>query len=262
MLSPHRIKDLFGHPPPADPADDMMDMDMVRSAMDIIGKFTFWHRPEFYGLENIPRQGGALMVGNHGLMGADAPFVWHGVYEATGRVVRGLGAATLFYTPLLKWALHRLGALHGTPENGLRFLRAGHLLNVYPGGAREAMKTPDNRYRLLWATARGFVRLAMRAEVPVVLHMCVGSDETYRSLTRMQWPGRVVGNPKYEMPLLLGLGVFPLPVKLRYYFSEPIPLPGDPDDPDVVEAHHAMLHARGEEMLSQGVERRRSVYFG
>lgn len=264
-MPPRWLKDLFYAPPPADPEDDQLDMELVEWGMEAIGKLSFWHRPEFHGVERVPRQGPALMVGNHGLMGVDAPLIWRGVYEATGRVVRGLGDDILFSTPLVRELLHRIGALHGTPENGLRFLRAGHLVNVYPGGARDGLKPPERRYRLSWERARGFVRLAMRAEAPIILHMCIGNDDTYLNLGRIKWPARVVGNPKYEVPWLVGLGPLSLPVKLEYYFSEPLHLEGGPEgaeDPDLVDRHHAMIWELGEQMLREGVRRRGARFFG
>jgi 1-acyl-sn-glycerol-3-phosphate acyltransferase len=260
----NRLTDLFGHPAPVDPNKDRMDMALVERVMDAIGKLAPWHRPELHGLDHIPRNGPALMVGNHGLMGADAPYMWHGIYKGTGRVVRGLGDDILFSTPLLVQALHRLGAVHGTPENGLALLKAGHLVNVYPGGALGALKRKENSYRLHWERARGFVRLAMRARAPVVLHMCCGSDDTFFNLGRLRFPARVMGNPKYEVPWLIGLGPLPLPAKLDYYISEAILLEGGPDgaeDKALVERHHAMLWRLGEEMLQEGLRRRKSVYF-
>ncbi len=242
-----------------------MELAAVQCAMDIIGLFTFWNRPEFHGLERMPKEGPVLLVGNHGLMGADAPFVWRGVYEHTGRVVRGLGDNALFLAAPMTWALHKLGALHGTPENGLRFLKAGHLLNVYPGGARGALKRREMSYRLHWDRAKGFVRLALRAGSPVMLHMCCGNDDTFYNLGRIKFPARVMGHPKYEMPMLSGLGPFTRPVKLDYYFSEPIMLEGGPEgaeDSTLVDKHHAMLWRLGEEMLQEGLRRRKSVYLG
>ena len=259
------MSNIFGHPPPADPLDDKIDMVLVDRVMDTIARMEPWHRPELHDADRIPKEGGALMVGNHGLMGADAPFMWRGIYMATGRVVRGLGDDILFSTPGLVSVLHKLGAVHGTPENGLAFLRAGHLVNVYPGGARGALKHKENSYRLHWERSMGFVRLAMRAEVPVVLHMCCGSDDTYFNLGRLKYPARVMGNSKYEIPWLIGLGPLPLPVKLDYYLSEPMLLEGGPDgaeDPKLVERHHTMLWRLGEQMLQEGLRRRRSVYFG
>jgi len=259
------LSNLWVRPPPQNPDDDQVDMDLVEKAMDAIALLEPWHRPELHGADRIPREGPALLVGNHGLMGADAIFVWRGAYQATGRLVRGLGDNVLFKTPLLKDLLHRVGAMHGTPENGLAFLRAGHLVNTYPGGAVDALKRRDRHYRLHWEGAFGFVKLAMRAQAPIVLHMCCGSDDTYFNLGRIEWPARVMGNPRYEIPWLIGLGPIALPVKLDYYISEPILLEGGPEgaeDRALVQRHHKMLWELGEQMLQEGLSKRQSKFFG
>src|SRR5436190_11860408 len=50
-----------------------------------------WHRVEWEGLENIPTDGGALLVSNHaGAIPADAPAIMHGIEEELGRPVYGL----------------------------------------------------------------------------------------------------------------------------------------------------------------------------
>jgi 1-acyl-sn-glycerol-3-phosphate acyltransferase len=144
----------------------------------------------------------------------------------------------------------------------LRYLRAGHLVNVYPGGAREAFKRDDQRYQLQWQHSTGFVELAMRAGVPVILHMSIGTDDTYRVLAKIDPVGRLLGHPKYALPIWLGWGPLPRPVKFDTYFSEPIPLAGDPDDPVAVARNHELLWKRGHEMLADGLRHRRSEWFG
>ena len=44
--------------------------------------------------------------------------------------------------------------------------------------ARDAWKSPDALYRLHWDKSKGFIRLAMRAKAPIILHMGIGIDET------------------------------------------------------------------------------------
>src|SRR5579871_2450329 len=50
-----------------------------------------WFRVEWEGLENIPKEGGALLVSNHaGAIPSDAPMIMHGVEEELHRPIYGL----------------------------------------------------------------------------------------------------------------------------------------------------------------------------
>ncbi|MEZ4577277.1 MAG: hypothetical protein R2875_04485 [Desulfobacterales bacterium] len=51
-----------------------------------------------------------------------------------GRTPRGLGDYHLFLDPVSRKFWTSLGTVR-TQENAIRFLKAGHLVNVYPGGA-------------------------------------------------------------------------------------------------------------------------------
>jgi 1-acyl-sn-glycerol-3-phosphate acyltransferase len=248
-----------------DPDNDALDLDHVDRFMPIVDALSRWFRPEYHGLENIPRQGGALLVGNHGVAGYDPFFLFLAIYRATGRLPRGLGDRHLFMEPLLRRLWQRIGALDGTPEVAARYLRAGHLVNVYPGGAREALKTEDQRYRLQWEQSTGFVRLAMETEVPVILHMGIGPDDSYRILGKLRPFGALLGHTKYELPIWLGWGPLPRPVKFVYYISEPVDLEGGAaavDDSEVVARNHQRLWDLGHEMLDQGRALRKSVWLG
>ncbi len=248
-----------------DPADDRLNLAFVERFAPIVNALALWFRPTYHGMENIPREGPALLVGNHGIIGFDPFLLFLALYQQTGRLARGLGDHHLFVDPLSHWFWSSIGGIRGTQENALRFLAAGHLVNVYPGGARDAFKGPGGRYRLHWQHSRGFIRLALRAQVPLIVHMAIGIDDTYRILGKWQFPGRLLGHSKYAMPILLGWGPLPRPVKFDYYISEPIELEGGPEDADdeaLVERHHARIWALGHQMLADVLSRRKSLWLG
>ena len=66
-------------------------MGLVKKLRPIAKFLSYYFRPTYTGLENIPRQGPGLLVGNHGIMGFDAVFIFLAAYDATGRMPRGLG---------------------------------------------------------------------------------------------------------------------------------------------------------------------------
>src|SRR5690606_29507843 len=59
-----------------------------------------WFRIEVRGIENIPTEGGALVVSNHsGTVPVDALMTMATVHDETGRFLRPLGADLVFRLP-------------------------------------------------------------------------------------------------------------------------------------------------------------------
>ncbi len=140
MFQDYNFSKFFSAPSDVDPDDDPLDIDLLEKLRPIVKFLSFYFRPTYAGLENIPKQGPAILAGNHGIIGFDAAFIMLAVYEACGRMPRGLGDYHLFLDPVLRKFLTRLGGVSGTQENALRFLDAGEMVNVYPRGARGAWK--------------------------------------------------------------------------------------------------------------------------
>ncbi|MFZ5478083.1 MAG: lysophospholipid acyltransferase family protein [Myxococcota bacterium] len=202
-----------------------------------------WRRvtsPVFFGLENVPREGPAMLVGNHTLYGVlDVPFLMLELWERHGIRLVGLGDHQHFRVPLWRDFLAAFGAVDGTPENASRLLDAGAHLLVFPGGAWEVFKRKGQAYQLSWRKRTGFARLALRHGVPVVPVSAVGADETWRILLDADEllatpPGRVLRRlglrEDLVPPISRGLGPTLLPRPERYYFraGEPIvPAPGE-----------------------------------
>lgn len=265
MFEDYKFPNLFKVPPDVYPEEDPLDLELIRKLRPIVKFLSFYFRPTYIGLENIPEQGPALLAGSHGIMGLDAPFVFLAVFDATGRMPRGLGDYHLFLEPVTRTFFTKMGAFSGTRENAIRFLEAGHLVNVYPGGARDAWKGPESRYKLHWEKSFGFIEVAMKTGVPIILHMGIGPDETYHILGRIKLFARILGHSKYTLPVWFGWGLLPRPVKFQYYISTPIHLEGGPADVADrarVERNHRMVWNMGKEMIEKGLEQRRSVWFG
>jgi 1-acyl-sn-glycerol-3-phosphate acyltransferase len=210
-----------------------------------------YHRARLIGAEHLDTQGPVLLVGNHGLWGYETPVFFHLLHEATGRYPIGLAERGFFKIPLVRTVLPWLGGVEGTQDNALTSLREGHLVVCYPGGAWEVFKRPGRHYQLRWERALGFVRLAARAGVPIVPFAGLGVDDTFvcpdERLSVQLAPGE-----KYRVPLHIGLGPLPLPVKLTFMVGRPhIPPPEDAPESrlkafrDGLEAavHHLLIRA-------------------
>jgi 1-acyl-sn-glycerol-3-phosphate acyltransferase len=128
-------------------------------------------RPWAEGVENVPRTGPAIMASNH-LSFADHFFgplplrrriVFLGKQEYfTGRGIKGR-LTKAFFSGVGVIPVDRTGgkASEAALQTGLRVLREGMLLGIYPEGTR----APDNR---LYRGKTGVARLALEARVPVV----------------------------------------------------------------------------------------------
>src|SRR5205085_11230372 len=70
-----------------------------------------WFRIEVRGAENIPAEGGALVVSNHsGTIPVDGLMTLFSIHEATGRFLRPLGADLVFRLPFVGSVARKSGA--------------------------------------------------------------------------------------------------------------------------------------------------------
>jgi 1-acyl-sn-glycerol-3-phosphate acyltransferase len=137
-------------------------------------------RPTFDGWANLPAERPLLFVGNHTLYGVvDVPHLFFELHRREGIFLRSLGDHAHWAIPGWRDVLARFGAVDGTPENCAAIFAAGGSVLVFPGGAREAFKSPDQRYQLLWDGRLGFARMALRHRVTIVPFAALGADEIF-----------------------------------------------------------------------------------
>ena len=191
------------------------------------------------GAGNIPRDGGALLVGNHAMNGVDGFVLAALVIRETGRYPRFLAERNLWRIPVLRNFLDLVGAVAGAPDTAIELLEAGELVAVYPGGIEDSWKlTTRERYRLQWGERAGFARVAMRARVPIIPVAALGIDEMYDVIAREPLIGRsVFGSARYDLPIALGAFGTPIPrrVPQTYFVQQAIDTSGDVENPADVE---------------------------
>src|SRR5690625_830074 len=128
-------------------------------------------QPRAEGVENVPRRGPAIMVSNH-LSFSDhffgplplprkITFLAKAEYF-TGTGVKGL-ASRAFFTGVGQIPIDRSGgkASEAALRTGLRVLKRGDLLGIYPEGTR----SPDGK---LYRGRTGVARLALESRAPVI----------------------------------------------------------------------------------------------
>ena len=202
-----------------------------------------WFRVEVRGIENIPAEGGALIVSNHsGTVPLDALMTTVAVHDNTGRFLRLLGADLVFRMPFIGEMARRGGATLACNEDAERMLRRGDLVGVWPEGFKGIGKPFSQRYKLQRFGRGGFVSAALRTGVPIIPLSVVGAEETYPLIGNISSLARLLGVPYIPVtpffPWLGPLGLVPLPSKWLLEFGEPIRTDeidaGAADDPMLV----------------------------
>jgi len=186
-----------------------------------------WFRLEVRGIENIPAEGGALLVANHsGTIPIDGVITSYAVHKYTGRYLRPLGADLVFALPFVGQVARKVGATLACTADAERLLTTGELAGVWPEGFKGIGKPYAERYKLQRFGRGGFVSSAMRAGVPIVPVSIVGAEEIYPLVGNVPSLARLLGLPYLPItpffPLLGPLGLIPLPSKWIIEFGEPV----------------------------------------
>ncbi len=183
-----------------------------------------WFRVTWEGLEHIPRDGAALLVANHaGMLPVDGGIVQLGIDFERGRIVYALAHHGFWRVPFVGDLLSRAGGVVGHPSNADRLLREGHLVLVFPEGGKGPVKDTDEHNHLQRFGRGGFVATAMRAGVPIVPIVLVGTEDTTPTLATFRAFGQQV--PITLNSLMLGpiLGAFAhLPAKISLRVLPPV----------------------------------------
>jgi len=233
-----------------------------------------WFRAEWEGLEHVPREGGALLVANHGgAIPSDAPVIMHGLETELGRPVYGL-ADNLFRTlPMIGTLWSRTGGVPAHPDNAFRLLHdEQQLVLVFPEGTKGTGKLVSERYRLRRFGRGGFVEIAMRAGVPVVPIAIVGNEEAMPILAKSKTLAKLLKVP--YAPLTANMLVFgplgglvmPLPAKFRLRVLPPVHFDVATNQPrynrSVVMDRSEAIRETIQDALYDMLRQRRSVWFG
>jgi 1-acyl-sn-glycerol-3-phosphate acyltransferase len=200
-----------------------------------------WFRVEVNGVENIPAEGGALLVANHagGLWALDSVMTAVAVHveHPAGRFLRMLGADLLFSVPGVGTVARKTGTTLACAQDAERLLRAGHLVGVWPEGFKGIGKPFRERYKLQRFGRAGFVHAAIKAGVPIIPVSIVGSEEIHPVLGNAKLLARLFDVPYFPItptfPWLGPLGLVPLPSK--WYIEFGAPIHSEDLDPDAAE---------------------------
>ena len=217
----------------------------------------YWFRMEIDGWENIPAPP-ALLVGIH----SGAPFVWDAWtvglqwWRRFGqdRPLHGTAHDALMAIPLIGRYFRSMGVLPAAPDAIATALAEGHDVALWPGGEVDSLRPWVERDRANLAGRKGFVKMAIKAGVPIVPIATVGGADAMPvlirgdRLSRILQLDRVARLKVFPLAISLPWGIapaalpqLPLPAKIRTRFMPVVEIDHDPeraDDADYIDAKY------------------------
>jgi len=242
-----------------------MSRDSLRTAAKVARwLYRSYFRARAVGIEHIPATGRVLFVSNHS---GQLPFDGLVIGAATfleppqPRLVRSMVEYFVPSVPFASYLFARWGQITGTPENCRRLLASEEAVLVFPEGARGISKPFSRRYQLA-EFGKGFMRLALEMQAPVVPVAVIGAEEQAPAVN-IKPLARLLRTPSFPVvPYPPFLPLIPLPVKYRVYFGEPMQFTGDPDDDDdVLDEKVKTVKNRIQSMLHLGLREREHIFW-
>jgi len=266
---------------PADEAERNLDdwgrSERVVSLVEPLLNFYYrhWFRVETSGIENIPEQGGALLVSNHsGALPPDAPMIMQAIRNehSSPRPLYMMGEHWFKGYPGVSMLANKIGLVPAHRENAQRLLHdEGRLAIVFPEGQKATRKLYWQRYRLRRFGRGGFVRTAIRARVPIVPIALIGAEEAmpiFAHLPLMQKLTGLIYFPVTPSFPHFGLAapLMYMPAKFKIHFMKPIDMAEYPvetaSDPAEIQVISERIRRSIQIELEEMLQDRKSVWTG
>jgi 1-acyl-sn-glycerol-3-phosphate acyltransferase len=257
---------------------DERDPDYIRESLPGLWMLaSYYFRADVRGLDRIPAEGPALLVGNHsgGNLTPDthvftlAFTTYFGVERRFFQLAHNLVLAMPGLGMLRKY-----GTVAASPQNAEKALDTGAALLVYPGGDYEVHRPTWDSAKVDFGGRKGFIRLALRKDVPIVPVVAIGGQETALFLSRGERLARLFGLDRLfrlkVLPISLAipwglnigdmLGHFPLPAKITIQVLDAINVREEfGSDPDFDEVYDVILGRMQSTLTALAEERRLPV---
>jgi 1-acyl-sn-glycerol-3-phosphate acyltransferase len=257
---------------------DERDPDYIREHLPQLWLMaSLWFRGEVRGLGNIPDDGPVLMVGNHsgGNMTPDTTVftLAFNSYFGVERPFYQLAHNLVLSMPALA-GLRKFGTVAASPKNAEKALSSGAALLVYPGGDYEVHRPTWDRNKVDFGGRKGFIRLALDQNVPIVPVVSIGGQETALFLSRGERLAKLIGLDRMfrlkVLPISLALpwglnigdmlGHIPLPAKITIETLPAIDLRKEfGSEPDVDEVYEHLMRLMQDTLDALAAERRLPV---
>jgi 1-acyl-sn-glycerol-3-phosphate acyltransferase len=233
---------------------------------------SFYFRADVRGLERIPADGPVLLVGNHsgGNVTPDT-MIFVLAFSAHFGAERRLHPLVhnLVLAMPLPWNLRKAGCVAASPENARLALEREAAVLVYPGGDWEVHRPSWEERKIEFAGRKGWAKLAIENDVPIVPLVSIGGQETAVFLSRGDRLARALRFDKLfrlkVLPISLSvpwglnvgdmLGHWPLPAKITIEAMEPIDLRErlgrNPDVDEVYEHITGVMQIKLDELAAE-----------
>ncbi len=231
------------------------DPEFLSKVVPLMETYGRYFDSEVRDVERLPDSGPVLLVGNHSGPNCDpdTPALMAAWYRKNGvdNPLVVLSFDLIFSVPGARDFFRRLAQVPANQRNGEAALDRGAAVLVYPGGLEDAARPWTERNRVELAGRKGFIKLALRKQVPVIPVVSHGGHESSIVLTRGRFIAKALGLNKFRtfsMPLVFTLpwGVvlgpvpaFPIPTKVTAQVCEPMNWshlgPEDAETPEVLE---------------------------
>lgn len=233
--------------------------------------YKYWFRVESHGIEHVPETGPALITPNHsGVLPLDGAMI--GVDLAKNmknpRIMRAVADHFFGFLPFINTALYRCGQVVGARRNVEELFQRGELLALFPEGAKGTGKLFWDRYKLRSFNV-GFMELSLTYRVPIVPCAVIGGEEQFPMIFDVKPIARATSFPYFPItfffPWLGPLGAVPLPVKYHIYYGKPFHFykkypPTTVKDPKVIRMLSEKVQKKVQEMVNEGLEKRKSLF--
>jgi 1-acyl-sn-glycerol-3-phosphate acyltransferase len=221
----------------------LRDPELITLVMDLfrlLGEHYFRLRIE--GIDNVPREGPVLLVGNHsgGLLPSEGFFTGLALHDHFGpeRGMYALAHDFLFEDPTLRRYATRMGMLRAGHDSARHAFATGACVLVYPGSDMDTFRSFRERNKVVLAGRKGFLKLALRERVPIVPVVTAGTHEQLIVVARGDRLARFVHAHRWArtevLPIILALPwglttgflpYLPLPTQTTVAFLPPITWP-------------------------------------
>jgi 1-acyl-sn-glycerol-3-phosphate acyltransferase len=274
---PRELRELIPSADESRELDDWGRSERVFGVMEPLLDFyyRYWFRVESSGVENVPAEGGALLVSNHsGALPPDAPMIMQAIRHEhpSPRPLYMLGEHWFKGYPGVGMLTNKLGLVAAHPANAQRLLRdERRLALVFPEGQKGSRKLYWQRYRLRRFGRGGFVRTAIRAGVPIAPVAVVGAEEAMPIFAHVSALRRLTGliyfPINHAFPHFgLAAALMYLPAKFKIRFLDPVDLSrygaDEANDVSLVQGIADDISGRIQTELDRMLASRDSVWFG
>jgi 1-acyl-sn-glycerol-3-phosphate acyltransferase len=238
---------------------------------------SLYFRADVRGLHHIPAEGPVLLVGNHsgGNLTPDTSVftLAFNTYFGVERRFFQLAHNLVLSMPGLGF-LRKYGTVAASQENANQALDSGAALLVYPGGDYEVHRPSWESAKVDFGGRKGFIRLALEKDVPIVPVVAIGGQETALFLSRGERLSRLLGLDRTlrlkVLPISLALpwglnvgdmlGHIPLPAKITIQVLPPIHLREQfGPNPDLDDVYYEVISSMQDMLTALAADRRLPV---